>query len=161
MKLLALDQSSRVNGWAIFEEDGSLFDCGKFELTGEVGTRLVGLKQEVISLIEEQEITHIAFEDIQMQGNVANNVSTFKTLAMIFGVLTEICEEENIPYDIIHSQTWKSNLNIKGRTRPEQKKNAQAYVLENYKVKASQDTCDAICIGTTALSLDKGHDWSQ
>ena len=157
--LLALDQSSRVNGWAVFE-DGSLHDCGKFELTGDVGERLVDFRQEVLDLIIEYEVDSVAFEDIQLQGNVANNVTTFKTLAMIFGVLTELCEEKNIPYEVVHSQTWKSTLGIKGRTRPEQKKASQAYVLSTYQVKASQDTCDAICIGATASKNSNGFDWS-
>ena len=109
---LALDQSSRITGWAVFE-DGSLHDCGKFELTGEVGERLVKFREEVLDLIIEYEIDEGAFEDIQLQGNVANNVTTFKTLAMIFGVITELCEEKNIPYKIVHSQTWKSALGIK------------------------------------------------
>ena len=156
---LALDQSSRITGWAVFE-DGSLHDCGKFELTGEVGERLVKFREEVLDLIIEYEIDEIAFEDIQLQGNVANNVTTFKTLAMIFGVITELCEEKNIPYKIVHSQTWKSALGIKGKSRAEQKKAAQAYVLDTYQVKASQDTCDAICIGASVVETSKGFDWS-
>jgi len=31
----------------------SLEDCGKFEASGEIGERLVTIKEEVISLIEE------------------------------------------------------------------------------------------------------------
>ena len=159
MKLLALDQSSRVSGWAVFN-DQELIECGKFELTGEVGQRLVDFKEEVISLIQEQEITKVAFEEIQLQSNIANNVTTQKTLAMIYGVLMELCEEEQIPYEVVHSQTWKSKLNIKGRTRPEQKRSAQEWVVNTYKMKPSQDTCDAICIGATAI-LTTGHDWSE
>jgi len=52
MTLLALDQSSRISGYAVFK-DGELEDCGKFELTGEIGCRLVDLKEEIISLVEK------------------------------------------------------------------------------------------------------------
>ena len=85
---------------------------------------------------------------------------TYKNLAMVFGVILEYLEEENISYEIVPSSTWKSKLGIKGRTRPEQKKAAQQYVLDTYKVKASQDTCDAICIGASTFIKD-GHDWSN
>ena len=94
-KLLALDQSSRITGYAVFE-NGELTDCGKFEFTGEIGSRLVGIKEKIISLVQEHEITKIAFEDIQLQSNIANNVTTYKSLAMVFGVVMETCEEENI-----------------------------------------------------------------
>lgn len=157
--VLALDQSTRISGWAIFDAEG-LEDCGKFEATGEIGERLVYIKEEIISLIEKQNITKVAFEDIQLQNNVVNNVVTYKNLAMVFGVILEYLEEENIPYEIVPSSTWKSKLGIKGRTRPEQKKAAQQYVLDTYKVKASQDTCDAICIGASTFIKD-GHDWSN
>ena len=160
MTLLALDQSSRISGWAIFK-DGELEDCGKFELTGEIGRRLVDLKEEIISLVEKQEVTKIAFEDIQLQGNVMNNVATYKTLAMVFGVVMEQAEEENIPYEVVSSSTWKSKLGIKGRARAEQKRAAQEWVVNTYKVKPSQDTCDAICIGASILRTPQDHDWSN
>ena len=51
-QLLALDQSSRVSGYAIFK-DGTLEDCGKFEFTDDIGHRLVEIREKIISLIEE------------------------------------------------------------------------------------------------------------
>ena len=85
-----------------------------------------------------------------MQSQV-NNVSTFKVLAEIFGVTQEYLAEHQYGYHIVSSNTWKSKLGIKGRTRPEQKKNAQEYVLKNYNKKVSQDESDAICIGTSII----------
>lgn len=55
-----------------------------------------------------------------------NNVATYKTLAMVFGVIQELLEEKEVPYEIVPSSVWKSKLGIKGKTRPEQKKAAQA-----------------------------------
>lgn len=46
-------------------------------------------------------------------------------------------------------------MSIKGRTRPEQKKNAQAYVLEHFNKKVSQDESDAICIGASIVLENK------
>jgi hypothetical protein len=60
-----------------------------------------------------------------------------------------------IPHELIHSQTWKSTLNIKGRDRATQKKNAQAYVADVYKLKVSQDESDAICIGSHYIKQTK------
>ena len=159
MKLLALDQASRVSGWAIFDNQ-DLINSGTFTLkSDDVGERLVQYRQYLADLTDKYEIDEVAFEDIQMQGQV-NNVQTFKVLAEVFGVTQEYLAEQNYFYHIVSSNTWKSKLQIKGRTRPEQKKNAQAYVLEHYNKKVSQDEADAICIGASIVG-DKRvvHSW--
>lgn len=148
MILLALDQSSKVTGYAIFDNQ-TLIKNGKINLTHEnVGIRLVQLREEISNLIKTYKIEKVAFEDIQLQSTVGNNVKTYKILAEVFGVIHELCEEINIPYEIAPSVTWKSALNIKGKTRPEQKANAADYVNITYNIKPTQDECDAICIGT-------------
>lgn len=70
-----------------------------------MGPRLVELRKEVFSLIEKFNIDQVAFEDIQMQASVGNNVKTFKVLANVYGVILELCEELKIKYDIVSSNT--------------------------------------------------------
>lgn len=165
--LLALDQASLTSGFAVFKDD-QLFDYGKFTFSDtDLAERLVKIRNKVIELIDFYEITEVAFEDIQMQGNV-NNVQTFKVLAEVYGVILELLQELEMKYVIVPSSTWKSTLGIRGKARQEQKKNAQLYVLEKYGVKAIQDVCDAICIGTHVLKNynkeeihESGFDWSK
>lgn len=147
-RLLALDQSSRISGWAFFNE-GSLEAYGKFIANqDDLGERLNYIKAEVVKLIEKFDVNEVVFEDIQYQNNVRNNVQTFKTLAEVFGVIYEMLTDRNIPNNAVLASVWKSTLGIKGKTRPEQKRNAQQFVLDTYNIKATQDECDAICIGT-------------
>ena len=154
MKLLALDQSSRCSGWAIFDDE-ELIDSGTFTLkSDDIGERLVDYKKHVEKLICDNDIEEVAFEDIQMQNQI-NNVQTFKVLAEIFGVTQEYLVEQGHSYHVVSSNTWKSQLNIKGKQRAEQKKNAQAYVLEHYNKKVSQDESDAICIGSYVVLQNK------
>lgn len=163
-RLLALDQASRVSGWAFFNE-GHLEAYGKITADqNDIGDRLYYIKNEVGKLIQKYNINEVAFEDIQLQGNVTNNVQTFKVLAEVFGVIYEYVTELGISNSATLASVWKSALNIKGKTRPEQKRNAQQYVLETYNVKATQDECDAICIGTyiiNAKAKENIHDWSD
>ena len=64
MKLLALDQSSRTSGFAVFD-DGKLLDYGHFTLTNsDFGTRLMQVKQKIKELIEKYEVDEVIFEDI-------------------------------------------------------------------------------------------------
>lgn len=166
-RLLALDQSSRITGYAIFVDE-NLVAHGSINLTEEdVGQRLVLIRKEVTKLIHKYDINEIAFEDIQMQASVGNNVQTFKILAEVFGVILMLCTELKINYTIVSSNTWKSTLKIKGKKRSEQKQDAQRYVLEKYGIKAIQDTVDAICIGAhmianpgkNTISFEEGFVW--
>lgn len=159
MKMLALDQASRTSGFAIFE-DNKLIKYGKFTFEDpDFGVRLMKIRNKVQSLIEEFSIDKVVFEDIQLQ----DNVDTFKKLAEVFGVIFELVTELNIPHEAILSTSWKSTLKIKGTKRPEQKKNAQLWVNENYNIKPTQDECDAICIGVHALRTKpvRVFDWSD
>lgn len=163
MNLLAIDQASRVSGWAFFK-DGQLEQFGKIELTDEdIGTRLVVLRQEIKSLIDKYEINEVAFEDIQLQSSVGSNVLTFKVLASVYGNILEMLTEMKINYIIVPSVRWKSTLGIKGKKRAEQKNNAQNYVIETYGVKPTQDECDAICIGAHTLIVEfpEGRTWAS
>lgn len=144
MRILALDQASRISGYAIFD-DGDLIESGAFASYGEeVGDKLVYIRNKVIELIENNSVDEVVFEDIQLQQNAA----TYKVLGEVLGVVEELCAERKLPYTIVPSVTWKSALGIKGRTRPDQKRNAQAFVQNTYNKKVTQDESDAICIGT-------------
>lgn len=166
-KILALDQASRTTGWAVFD-DNTLLEYGKFTVSeDDIGERLYSIKDHVQKLISKYKINEIVFEDIQLQNNVINNVQTFKVLAEVFGILEELFTELKIPHSAVLASSWKSTLGIKGKTRPEQKKNAQLYVEQTYKAKATQDESDAICIGSHYLAKklkpvsDVGFDWSD
>lgn len=164
-KLLALDQSSKVTGVAIFE-NGVLQKYSKIDVDGEVPYRLMKIREAVSRIIEEEEITAVAIEDIQLQSNVVNNVETFRTLAEVRGVLEELFQEKGLPCTIVLAGTWKSKLGIRGTRRDEQKRAAQAYIVNKYNVKPIQDICDAICIGeyvSMGLPVDNniGFDWSE
>ena len=154
MNILALDQASRTSGYAIFHED-QLIASGTFTFEDDdFSLRLVKIRNKVISLIEQYNINKILLEDIQLQGQT-NNVETYRKLAEVRGVLTELACEMKIPHEIIHSQTWKSTLDIKGRDRTTQKRNAQAFVAATYNKKVSQDESDAICIGSHYIKSNK------
>ena len=154
-RLLALDQASKVTGWAIFE-DGELKSYGKISLDDpNTDTRLVQLRQDIQTLVADYNIDEVIFEDIQQQNNVANNVQTFKVLAEVYGVVSELLQELQIPHSTVLAASWKSTLGIKGRTRVEQKKNAQLYVEQNYGIHVIQDIADAVCIGTHHIKKNK------
>jgi Holliday junction resolvasome RuvABC endonuclease subunit len=179
MRLLALDQASKVTGYSIFI-DGKLETFGKITANQEeIGDRLHYIRESVAKLIADYDIDYIAFEDIQLQKDsngreIVNNVQTFKVLAEVFGVIYELAIALGIPNEAVLASTWKSTLQIKGKQRDEQKRNAQAYAQTTYGIKCTQDEADALCIGTHILVKsglatkpkkatsvgDVGFDWS-
>lgn len=157
MRILAFDQASRTSGYAVFDDD-KLVDYGKFTFEDvDFGMRLLRIRERVDKLIEKYQPNKVYFEDIQLQ----DNVETFKKLAEVFGVIDELLTEKDIPHEAILSVTWKSALNIKGKLRADQKRNAQEWVINTYNIKPTQDECDAICIGKYASMQDLSFDWSE
>lgn len=161
MKILALDQASRVTGWAIFD-NAQLINSGTIVINPDygLGERLHKLRNEVKDIIQTQNIEKVYLEDIYADGQHINNISTFKTLAEVFGVLFELCVDLKVPVEAVLAIKWKSVVGIKGRTRADQKKSAKQHVLEKYKIKASEDQADSICIGEYAI-IQQSFNWGE
>lgn len=158
--ILALDQSSRTTGWSVYK-DNQLYTYGHFTLTDDnEGIRLHKIREKVSELIMDYDIQELVFEDIYMDGQHINNVSTFKKLAEVFGIIWELGISLEMPTEAVLPGTWRSTLGIKGRTRPEQKRAAKEYVLNTYNKKATEDECDAICIGAHYVKHKKKPDYN-
>ena len=84
---------------------------------------------------------------------------------MVFGTIYELAVEIKLPRTAVLASVWKSKLGIKGKTRNDQKKDAQRFIKETYNIKCSQDEADAICIGTYIVNnnirIEEDHDWSN
>lgn len=167
MTILALDQSSKVTGYAIFT-DGKLVQSGIINLTNsDLGIRLMQLREQITTFITDWQVDYVVYEDIQLQdiqGNKELGIKTFKVLAEVLGNVEELLTELKIPHEAVLAITWKSVVGIKGQKRPEQKKNAQLYVKANYGLEVSEDESDAICIGTYYLTYTRQndvYDWSD
>lgn len=153
--ILALDQSTRVSGWAIFIDE-KLTDFGHWEQTNDsIAIRIHSLCEQIQQQITKYNPTLIALENIQLQHG---DVSTFQKLAQVQGGILCLCQKNKIPYSIVYASDWRASCNfLKGADnhRESQKKIAQDWVSKEYGKKCTQDEADAICIGYAAyLELD-------
>ena len=160
--IIALDQSTQLTGYAIFQ-DKDLIAHGVFSPSGDYEHRIVKLRQWLLDKLEPlKSNVEVYFEDIQLQdlggGNIG--VTTFKKLAHVQGALIVTCIEEDVPYTIVPAATWRKTCGVKGRVRSEYKPAAQAHVLEKYKIQATEDEADAICIGEHGVK-NFSLDWSK
>ena len=152
-RVLAIDQSTKENGWAIFDNK-KLVCYGRLTLTEATSVeRINGLKEWVVSLINNSNPDLVAIEDIQLQQFGPKNtdniegVTTYKVLAQLQGVLINYFYSNKIPYEVANVSKWREYCQIKGRARADKKRSAQLKVKEWYDVSVSQDEADAICIG--------------
>lgn len=153
MRLLALDQASRVTGVAIFDDD-KLIKYGTFEIKSnqELGKRLTQFLENLDKLYAAYHFDAIAYEDIQLQ---MGNVETYKKLAYIQAMILFWCEKHEKNLYCLSPSHWRKVLKDKygmswGRKREEQKQTAIDFIQEHYEKKVDSDTADAICIGCAA-----------
>lgn len=76
MIILALDQSTRISGWSIFE-DKELKDFGHWtETSNQIGKRILNISNHIKDLINKYDPDLVVFENIQLQ-NRNVGVDTF------------------------------------------------------------------------------------
>ena len=155
-RILALDQATKT-GFSIFEkneweEDFKLLRYGLYRAKG--GTfedKIINICDYFDRLIHEYQVDIILLEDVQAQ----TNTLTYGKLSRLVGALIELSNINEINYNIIHSSSWRSGLNIKGKTRKELKASSQKFVFKKYGLDVPDDVADSICIGTYYLMKEE------
>lgn len=161
MRLLALDQASRVTGVAIFDDD-KLVKYGTFEIKSnqELGKRLAQFLENLDKLYAAYHFDAVAYEDIQLQ---MGNVETYKKLSYIQAMILFWCEKHEKNLYCLSPSHWRKILKDKygmswGRKRAEQKQTAIDFIQEYYEKEVDSDTADAICIGCAAnIEINKNE----
>lgn len=153
-RILALDQSTHISGWSVFEKD-QLINYGTWETPDySMVRRISEVKTWLGYMLEKFSIDSIVLEDIQFQ----DSILTFKTLAQLQGVLENFCYEKGMPCQIVPPATWRDAARIKGKHRIEKKKNAQIKVKDIFDVDAEVDAAEAILIGRWAAKNHEQND---
>lgn len=144
-RIIALDQSSKKIGVSVFD-DGKLVYYHLFEVTGDLGDRLVkiyNLMHKVI--IKEWQPNYLVFEDVYK-----DNPLTYKVLSMVMGICILAAEQYAVEHTELINKTWQSEFNIGGTSRTAQKKNVISRVKEYYDLDVNDDVADAILMGKYA-----------
>ena len=157
IRLLAIDQA-KTTGYALFE-NGILVDYGAIEIGRKndiYENILLSARIKLNELLHRMNADMVVMEDIQQQNQ---NVSTYKKLAMLMGVLLCLFQENRIMYDVVPPTRWKSFCKIKGRKRQEQKDNTVLFVKELFGLTdITEDMADAISLGWFGINNLKGEE---
>lgn len=149
-RILALDQATKVTGYAIYD-DKKLVKYGTFSTTSDDDVeRYAMIRSWLLSMISSWKPDYIGIEGIQFQeegGGQKMGVTVFQTLARLQGILMITCHEQEIPFEVCPTNTWRHTCGVKGKSRTDKKRSMQLLVQEWHGVKVSEDEADAIGIG--------------
>lgn len=156
MKILALDQSTKITGWAIIETDeycGVVFESGLINKSKikDVDIRFGEMCKDIFNLINSmKDLDAIYIEETALQ----SNPKTLRLLAQLQGAIISICVNKGITYKVIEPSKWRSKLLFKqgrGIKRDELKRQAIDYVKDKFDMDCNEDEAEAICIGLSQV----------
>ena len=146
-RIIAFDQATEKFGLSIFD-DGKLVFYHLYVFSGDLNARLIKIRKFIQEIVITQwKPDFIVMEDIQYQ----NGLITFKILAMLLGIVEEVCGENNIPYEVVSPNVWRKYAGTCGKSRKEEKLLSIALVKEKYDITVTDDVAEAILIGNYAV----------
>jgi Holliday junction resolvasome RuvABC endonuclease subunit len=150
MKVLSMDQSTRVTGFAVFD-DGQYVKSGVIDLhkIKDTDERSKQMAVEICKLIGDVKPEVTIIEEVQQQSNTATVIK----LARIQGVAIGFCAAHNIDLHILTPTRWRSSLGYQqgpGIKREQLKKQSLDFVKNNFKLELIEDEAEAVCINEAA-----------
>ena len=159
--LLALDQSTRCSGYAVFEDGkyvcSGVIDKNKSELP--TYERSFEMARDIWRVIKKYQPQVLVIEEVAQQ----TNAQTLITLSRLQGMIIGYAEAHKIKTHILLPSQWRKQLQFKQGAkvkRAELKQQSIEFVKEKYGLDLQEDECEAVGIGTAAhVILDiKGED---
>jgi Holliday junction resolvasome RuvABC endonuclease subunit len=151
MRVVSLDQSTRVTGWSLFI-DGKYVQSGVIDLHKVTDTdeRSKQMSVEICKTIEGNQPDVVIIEEVQQQ----SNVSTVIKLARIQGVAIGFCAAHNIELHILTPSRWRAALQYRQgpKVKREELKQQSRDFIKNVlglQIK-SEDENEAIAINEAA-----------
>lgn len=154
LKVLSFDQSTRVSGWAYFE-DGKYIESGTVDMSKsklETDQRSFEMAKELWKIMKKYKPEHLILENVQQQ----SSVSTVIILARLAGMIIGYAEAHNVHTHIFLPSQWRKVLSYKQGAkvkRQELKQQSIDYIKENFNLELSEDECEAVAIGVAAHKL--------
>lgn len=154
IKVLSFDQSTRVSGWAYFE-DGQYIESGVVDMSKsklETDRRSFEMAKELWKIIKKYKPDHLIIEDTQQQ----NNVKTVIILARLQGIVIGYAEAHGVKVHILLPSQWRAALSYTQGPkvkRQELKQQSLDYVKNNFGLELPEDECEALAEGIAAHKI--------
>ena len=158
--ILALDQSTNVTGWALFQDeelvDYGFFDLGKMPKPGDENQteKRFSFINKISILIAENDVKLVITEGVYYQ----RNPESYKNLSKFQGRVQDYCRDNNITcFSWANAGQWRKVLGIKGTKKTEYKQATKDLMIEVFGIseELKEDEYDAIAIGWAYVEMTK------
>ena len=154
MRVLSMDQSTRLSGFCYFENgkyvESGVVDMNKSKL--ETDKRSFEMAKELWKVIKKYKPQYLILEDVQQQANP----KTMIVLARLAGMIIGYAEAHNVQVHILLPSQWRKVLGYSQGAkvkRQELKQQSIDYVKNNFGLSLLEDECEAICINEAAHKI--------
>lgn len=154
MILIAMDQSTRCSGYAVFEDGeyvcSGVVDMNKSKLNTD--ERSFEMAKELWKVMKKYKPQMLIIENVQQQ----SSVQTVITLARLQGMLIGYAEAHGVKVNILLPSQWRKALNyVQGPKvkRAELKQQSIDYVKEHLNLDLPEDESESICIAIAAHKI--------
>lgn len=152
--LLALDQSTRCSGWAVYIDGeyvcSGVIDKSKSKL--DTPERSFEMARDLWCVMKKYKPDHVVLEDVQNQ----NSIKTVIILARLQGMLIGYAEAHKVKTHILLPSQWRKALGFNQGPkikRQELKQQSVDFIKEKYGLELQEDECEATCIGVAAHKI--------
>lgn len=157
---LALDQSTHITGFSIWDDD-KLIEYGTINFTDDrVEVRMLQVKQWILSMIDSWHIDIVGIEEIYLN---ASQPQVYKALTGMYYVLLTTFVENKIQYYTIYPATWRAHNKVASKYKKNIKQAMQEKIYKDYGKSVSEDEADSIGLGkylVEVLCQRKWQNWS-
>lgn len=151
MRILSLDQATRITGYALFIDTGlanwGCIDCHKLP---EGDERINQMILKIYETIRAAKPDIVVFENVQLQ----TSPKTLMMLARIQGAIMGYCLEHEIEWQVYMPTQWRKILGFsqgKDTKRKELKKQAIEFAGNVYNIQFKEDIAESVSIGLAYL----------
>ena len=158
-RVLSLDQSTRVSGYCLFQDDqyicSGVIDMSKSKL--DTYERSFEMAKALWQVIKEYKPEFLVIENVQQQ----SGVQTVIILARLQGMIIGYAEAHGIKTHILSPTEWRAELKYTQGPkikRAELKQQSIDYVKTKYGFNLSEDECESIALNDAArIKFDLGE----
>ena len=151
MVVVSFDQSTRVSGYAVFENGeyvhSGIVDMSKSKLDTE--ERSFEMAKALWKIIKQYKPDHLILEDVQQQ----SGPKTVIILARLSGMIIGYAEAHKVKTHILLPAHWRKILGYSQGSkvkRAELKQQSIDYVEHVHHINAPEDECEAIALNDAA-----------
>lgn len=157
-KVLSMDQSTRVSGYSLFEDDkyicSGIVDMSKSKLN--TYERSFEMAKELWKIINKYKPDYLVIENVQQQ----SGIQTVIVLARLQGMIIGYAEAHGVETYILLPTEWRAKLEYSQGPkvkRAELKQQSIDYVKNKYGFDLPEDECESIALNDAArIKFDFG-----